>query len=221
MSSEQTISPRVLEQHRIIAHLPRGVEADRFRLLRTQVLQAMQQGQMRTLGITSPHYGDGKSTVAVNLALSIAHDLNHIVLLVDLDLRKPRVHEYLGLTVERGLTEYFAGTASVAECLIRTNYPRLSVLPAGKRLDHSSEVLGSPRIAALAEEMKRRYEDRLIIYDLPPALAQDDPLVFLPQMDTTLLVLRTGHTRERDLRATMRALANAHVVGTVLNDTDR
>lgn len=213
------ISEAALDVHHIISHHTRSREADMFRLLRTQVLHAMAQGGMRTLGITSPNYGDGKTTVALNLALSIALDLNQTVLLVDLDLRKPNVAEYLGVKATRGLTDYFINDTPIADCMLRTSFERLSLLPAGRALDHSSEVLGSPKIAALAAEMKSRYADRLIIYDMPPTLAQDDPLVFLPHVDGLLLVVNQGVTRTSELRAAMRTLGTAHVIGTVLNTT--
>lgn len=213
------IDEKLLERHHIIAHNTRSKEADRFRILRTQVLQAMAQQGMKTLGITSPNYGDGKTTIALNLALSIAMDLKQTVLLVDLDLRKPNVMDYLGLPTGVGLTDYFTKNTPIADCLVRPAFERLSLLPAGRMLDNSSEVLGSPKIAALAEELRTRYPDRLIIYDLPPVLAQDDPLVFLPHVDGVLLVVNEGVTRTSDLKASLRALGNAYVIGTVLNNS--
>lgn len=209
----------VLERNHIIGHRTRSGEADTFRILRTQVLQAMQQNGMKTLGITSPNYGDGKTTIALNLALSIAMDQKQTVLLVDLDLRKPNVMDYLGFTVTTGLTDYFTSDRPIAECMLRTSFERFSILPAGRMLENSSEILGSPKIAALAEEMRTRYADRMIIYDLPPTLAQDDPLVFLPHVDGVLLVVNEGVTRTHELRAAMRVLSQAHVIGTVLNNS--
>jgi protein-tyrosine kinase len=200
------ISDTVMEHHRIVAHRTRSKEAD-----------TMAQGGMKTLGITSPNYGDGKTTIALNLALSIALDLNQTVLLVDLDLRKPNVMDYLGLIAPVGLTDYFTNDVPIADCLIRPSFERLSLLPAGRILENSSEVLGSPKIAALAEELKTRYPDRLIIYDLPPVLAQDDPMVFLPHVDGLLLVVCEGSTSTSDLKSSLRALSSAHVIGTVLN----
>jgi protein-tyrosine kinase len=209
-----------LDTHRIVAHRVRSTEADTFRILRTQVLQAMTQGGMKTLGITSPNYGDGKTTIALNLALSIALDLNQTVLLVDLDLRKPNVMEYLGLAAPIGITDYFLNNTPIADCMVRPSFDRLTLLPAGRVMEHSSEVLGSPKIAALAEELRTRYPDRIIIYDLPPILAQDDPLVFLPHVDGVLLVVNEGNTRTSDLKASLRALTHAHVIGTVLNHSE-
>jgi protein-tyrosine kinase len=201
-SNAVAINEMELDRHRIISHRTRSKEADTFRILRTQVLQAMAQSGMKTLGITSPNYGDGKTTISLNLALSIALDLNQTVLLVDLDLRKPNVMEYLGLKAPVGLTDYFTRDIPIADCLVRTSFERLSVLPAGRVLENSSEVLGSPKI-----------------YDMPPVLAQDDPLVFLPHVDGVLLVVNEGITRTHELKAAMRSLSSAHVIGTVLNNS--
>lgn len=214
-----TIDAAQLEAHRIIAHRTRHKEADIFRILRTRVLHAMAQSGLKTLGITSPNYGDGKTTISLNLAVSIALDLKQTVLLVDLDLRKPNVMEYFGLTAPVGLTDYFTNDIPIANCLIRTSFDRLSLLPAGPVLDNSSEVLGSPKIAALASELKTRYDDRLIIYDMPPILAQDDPLVFLPHMDAVLMVVNEGSSTTDDIKKSMQVLAGAHVIGTVLNNS--
>jgi protein-tyrosine kinase len=209
-----------LDRNRIVAHRIRSKEADMFRILRTQVLQAMAQNGMKALGVTSPNYGDGKTTIALNLALSIALDLKQTVLLVDMDLRKPNVMDYLGLIAPVGLTDYFTNNIPIAECLIRTSFERLSMLPAGRMLENSSEVLGSPKIAALADELKARYPDRIVIYDLPPILAQDDPLVFLPHIDSVLMVIEEGNTSTQDLKSALRAISGAHVIGTVLNNSN-
>lgn len=211
------LDPLAMERHYILAHRTDRAEADRFRILRTHVLQAMAQAEFRTLGITSPRYGDGKTTIALNLALSIAHDLNQTVLLVDLDLRKPSVCHYLGLEAAAGVTDYFLKSTPLASCLLRTSFPRLTVLPAGMPLPQSAEILSAPKITALAHELRERYPDRLIIYDLPPVLAQADPLVFAPQLDSFLLVLKEGKTCTEDAKTALRSLNHTHVFGTVLN----
>jgi Mrp family chromosome partitioning ATPase len=185
--------------------------------LRTQTLQAMEKGGFRTLAITSPNYGDGKTTIAINLAISIALDFKQTVLLADLDLRKPSIHKYLGLEPRAGLTDYLAGHAAIPDCLIRLPFERLTTLPAGQILDHSSETLGSPQMASLANELKTRYPDRLVIYDMPPLLAQDDPLAFLPHVDCVLLVVQDGVTTTDDIKRSLDILSNAKVIGTILN----
>jgi len=207
-----------LEEHHVIAHQIRNQEADIFRILRTKILQIMNQSGMKTLGITSPNYGDGKTTIALNLAVSIALDLKQTVLLVDLDLRKPNVTEYLGLKPQYGITDYFLHDIPIAQCFLRPSFDRMTILPAGPVIDHSSEILGSPQMAMLANELKTRYHDRIIIYDLPPALTQDDPIAFLPHVDAVLLVVNDGVTKTDELKLSLNVLSGANVIGTVLNN---
>lgn len=207
-----------LARHRILAHHTRNAEADVFRLLRTQILQIMNQSGYKTLAITSPHYGDGKTTVAINLAISIVLDLKQTALLVDLDLRKPNVHDYLGVTPGVGLSDYLTKDTPLSSCLLRLPFDRLGLLPAGEPIDNSSEILGSPKMAALAREMKTRYPDRLVIYDMPPVLAQDDAIAFMPHVDTALLVVRDNVTKTHDIVQSLHVLSNVNIIGTVLND---
>lgn len=217
-SDSVTIHEPQLERNRIVAHRLKSRDADVFKLLRTQVLQAMNKSDFRTLAITSPNYGEGKTTIALNLSISIALDLKQTVLLADLDLRKPCVHKYLGIEPQFGLTDYITGNASIPDCLIRLPFERLTTLAAGKVSNNSSEILGSPQMAMLANELKTRYPDRMIIYDMPPLLAQDDPLAFLPHVDAVLLIVQEGATRSDDIKRCAEILAHANVIGTVLND---
>lgn len=210
-----------LERYHVVAHQARSKEADIYRILRTQVLHIMAQSGFKTLGITSANYGDGKTTTALNLAVSIALDLKQTVLLVDLDLRKPNVTEYLGIVPRYGVTDYFLNDTPISECLLRPSFDRLTILPAGQMIEHSSELLGSPKIAALANELKTRYADRIIIYDMPPVLAQDDPIAFLPQVDAVLLVVNDGVTQKNEVKRSLTVLSGANVIGTVLNNSGR
>lgn len=212
------LSKRVLEENRILAHLPRNKEADIYRLLRTQVLQAMEKKQHQSLAITSANYGEGKTTTAINLAISIAMDLKQTALLVDLDLRKPSTAQYLGIDAKYGLTDYLLGDIDIHETMIRLPFERLAIIPSGYMADNSSEIIGSPKMAALAFELKNRYPDRFIIYDMPPILAQDDPLSFLPHTDAALLVVKEGYTRQDDIKRCQDMLKGTDLLGTVLND---
>ncbi len=207
----------VLDHHHIVADRTRSKEADLFRFLRTQILQGMAKNQFKTIAISSPRYGDGKTTIAANLAVSIAQDLKQTVLLVDLDLRKPSLAEYLEIHPKVGLTDYLAERADVRDCLVHLPFERITVFPAGKPVDHSSETLGSPQMQKLASELKERYDDRLIIYDMPPLLEQDDPLVFLPHVDAFLMVVREGVTTVDEVKRSLDILQSAKVIGVVLN----
>ncbi|MFA4995207.1 MAG: CpsD/CapB family tyrosine-protein kinase [Bdellovibrionales bacterium] len=207
-----------MERSRIVSFRTRSSEADVYRQLRTKVLHIMNASGYRTLAITSPNYGDGKTTVALNLGISIALDLKQTVLLVDLDLRKPNLHQYLGVEPQAGLTDYLLKDTPIQDCLMRPPFERVNILPAGKALDNSSELLGSPKMISLAEELKSRYPDRFVIYDMPPVLTQDDPIAFLPQIEAVLVVVRDGVTKTDDLKRCLKTLSGANVIGTVLNN---
>ncbi len=206
-----------LESNRVIAHRA-GLEADVYRQLRTKVLRIMNDSGFKTLAITSPRYGDGKTTAVTNLGISIALDQKQTVLLVDLDIRNPNLHQYLGLKPKAGLTDYLLRNTPIPECLMRPPFERVNVLPAGMSLENSSELLGSHKMIALAHELKARYPDRFVIYDMPPVLEQDDALAFLPQVDAVLVVVRDGVTRAEDLKRALKALSGSNVIGTVLNN---
>ncbi len=212
------IDEALMETHRIIAHRTRCPEADVYRQLRTKILKIMNDSGYKTLAITSPRYGDGKTTVAINLGISIALDQKQTVLLVDLDIRKPNLHQYLGIKPQAGLTDYLLKDTPIPQCMTRPPFERVNLLPAGMSLENSSELLGSHKMISLAHEMKSRYPDRFVIYDMPPVLEQDDSLAFLPQVDAVLVVVRDGVTRSDDLKRSLSVLSGANVIGTVLNN---
>jgi capsular exopolysaccharide synthesis family protein len=178
----------------------------------------MNKSGFRTLAITSPNYGDGKTTIALNLATSIALDLKQTVLLIDLDLRKPNLYEYMGMDPTIGLSNYLLHNTPISDCMIRPSFDRLNTLPAGPAIDYSSEILGSPKMTALATELRSRYPDRMIIYDMPPVLAQDDSLAFMPHVEAVLMVVRDGVTRTDEVKQCLERLATANVIGVILND---
>lgn len=214
----------VLREKRVIAGASQEHLADAFRILRTQVLQRMSAKHYSTLAVTSPNPGEGKSLTSVNLAISLAMDVNHTVLLVDLDLRRPSIHEFFGIKPEVSLPEYLAGEVALSDCLINPGIERMVVLPAARRVGNSSELLSSPEMVALARELKTRYPDRLVVYDLPPLLATDDSLVFLQYVDACLLVVEEGGTRIDDLTKSISLLERCNCIGTVLNkssDTEK
>lgn len=211
---------QALDLNHIISHRSSSKDADVFRFLRTQILQTMNKHGYKTLAISSPRYSDGKSTIASNLSVSIAQDLKQTVLLVDVDLRNPSLSKYNGIEPKKGLTDFLAGEATVEECLVRMPFKRFSVFPAGHAVEKSSETLGSPQMEKLAEELKSRYTDRFIIYDMPPLLEQDDPLVFLPHVDCFLLVVREGVTTTDEIKRSLDILAPAKVIGVVLNSVE-
>jgi protein-tyrosine kinase len=211
------VSPAMLRENRVIAGFVQDPRADLFRMLRAQVLQGLAAVGGTTLGICSPNPGEGKTTIGANLAVSLAMDANHTVLLVDLDLRQPKLSECFGLAPQIGMNDYLFDGAPLSECLVNPGIDRLVLLPAGRPLSNSSEALTSPQMVSLARELKARYPDRLVIYDLPPLLASDDALVFLPLIDATLLIVSEGLTNAGDVRRAVELLDDRKLLGTVLN----
>lgn len=213
----EPVSANILRKNRIIAGFAHDPHADIFRVLRAQVLKCLQDGAGTTIGVCSPNPGVGKSFIAANLAVSLALGVDHTVLLVDGDFRRPRLQSYFGLQPAPGLTDYLLHDTTLSDCLVNPGIERLVLLPVGTPVQNSSEVLGSPKMLSLASELKARYPDRLIIYDLPPLLTGDDALVFLPLLDGCLLAIEERKTRTQELQRSLDLLSDVKLMGTVLN----
>lgn len=207
----------VLSENRLIAGNRTDPRAAAFRMLRTQVLQAMRENDWSSLAVTGPSSGIGKSLVATNLAISISHEVNQTVLLVDVDLRRPSIHKYFDFEPERGLLDYLQGEAEIKDLFVNPAFKRLVLLPGRNTTTESSELLSSPRMLNLVEDLKARYQSRIIIYDLPPLLNVDDAIVFLPNVDATLLVVENGRNTQSEVQKSMRLLGATNLIGTVLN----
>lgn len=207
-----------LRRGRLLAPGMQGPAAKAFRMLRTQVMQRMSARGWNSLAIVSAMPGDGKTTVAINLAMAISMDPGHSALLVDFDLRQPSVATRLGITAEPGVEQCLTAGRPVAEAFVRLGgYDRLMILPAGGAVEHSSELLGSEATRALVTELRSRYRDRVLVFDLPPLLGSDDALAFAPQVDALLLVIAEGGTREDELLRSFELVKDRPVIGTVLN----
>jgi Mrp family chromosome partitioning ATPase len=219
-SRTRTFEPSadLLESHRIVDASSATAAAAAFRILRTQVLQRMDEHRWRSLAVVSPGCEDGKTTTAINLAISLANDRWRTVLLVEFDLMRPKIAELFGIAPERGVDDVLRGEAQVEDCLYHPEgFDRLVVLPARNAIEESSETLAGPACRELVNELRERYPDRLLVFDLPPVLGSDDALAFLPQVQCALVVVAEGSTRRDDLLRCMELLRKIPVVGTVLN----
>ena len=216
----RTVQPTVreLSSKRIVSSGKPASEA--YNILRTQVLQRLDYRGWNVLGITSPSKGDGKSLTAANLAVSIAREVRHTVMLVDLDLRNPSIHKLFGFKPEFGLYEHLNDGADLSNVLVHPGLNGLVILPGGRPTENSSEMMSSPQMITLVEEVKARYESRVVLFDLPPMLSSDDALAFSPFVDAVLLVLRDSYTQKRDLERAVELLGDTPIVGSVLNDAD-
>jgi capsular exopolysaccharide synthesis family protein len=167
--------------------------------------------------VTSPQPLDGKTTVAANLAINIAQSINEYVMLVDCDLRRPSMHNLLGLNGQEGIREYLEKGTSVAPYLMKTPLEKLTLLPAGKPPSNPSELLSSEKMRTLVEELKVRYEDRYIIFDVPPSEFTAEVTFLAPMMDTVLLVVRSGKTDRDLLVKTVENIGAQRILGIVFN----
>ena len=206
-----------LERHRVVSHQKEHPASWAFDVLRTQVLQKMDEKGWRTLAITSPSVESGKTVVAINLALSIAQLTNRTSLLVDFDLRRPSVARTLGLNRSLSLNDYFDGRASIGEAMVNPGVERLVVLPTNSPVPGASEVLSSARVGNFISELRERYSDRIVIFDLPPILAADDVMTVLPRMDCVLMVVGSGVSTQDEVEEGMNRLSKANLLGVVLN----
>ena len=213
-----TPSPTVLEANRVMNPGAADPGAVAFRMLRTQVLQRMEANNWRSLAIFSPGDCEGKTTTAINLAVSLASDRRHTVLLADFDFKHPKVGTRLGLSPASGADDVLAGTASVEESLYHPDgFERLIIFPARTSLVNSSEILAGPRSRDIVHQLRNRYPERIIVFDLPPVLHADDALAFAPLVECGLVVVAEGRTRRDDLTRTIELLHKTPLVGTVLN----
>ena len=216
------ISDEMLRRHRILTGRDSNKFSDAYKILRTQVIHRLRENKWNVLGITSPKNGEGKTLTSINLAISLAAEPTQTVLLVDADLRAPRLHEEFGLESEGGLTEFLLDGRSIEDMLVYPGLGRLILLPGGRGTDQSAEVLTSPRMSALVKELKHRYASRVVIFDLPPVLSQADLLAFTPQLDALLLVVEEEKTTEPEFQQAMQTLkGSVPILGTVLNKVGR
>jgi len=210
----------VFLNNRIISAVPQHELKDSYRMLRTRVLQSMRSNGWNSLAITGPASGCGKTLTAINLAVSLAMEVTNTVLLLDLDLRKPSISRYFEYEPEYGISDYLLNDVPINEIMFSPGIERLVVVPGREGIPNSSEMLRSPKMLALVDEVKTRYPDRLIVVDLPPILAADDALAFSPYIDSMLLVAEDGSTRAEHLQRSLEVLKNANIMGTVLNKAD-
>lgn len=215
---ELTPNGEAIRRSRLLAPGLVGPAAEGYRMLRTQVLQRLQQHGWNTLAVLAPTAGAGVTTVAINLAMAISADPKRSALLVDFNLRHPGVAAALGIPGEPGVEQCLMNEYSVPEMFVRLKgYEHLMIAPASAPVAQSSELLASEKARNLVADLKTRYRDRIVLFDLPPVLESDDALGFAPLIDAVLLVIAEGQTRIEDVQRCFELLKDRPVIGTVLN----
>lgn len=202
--------------------------AEEFRMVKRQLLLtaravaakdgARAADRARMILVCSAQPNEGKTFCAINLALSLAAEKDMEILLVDADFAKPDVMERLGLPDGPGLLDALAGdVANVEDCIVDTDVPQLSVLPAGTRTNGDTELLASDRARALLDGLAKANPRRIVIFDSPPALAASPASVLAALVGQVMLVVRADSTSESDLREAVNTLDGCEHIQLLLN----
>jgi capsular exopolysaccharide synthesis family protein len=207
----------LLRENRVISGFDSGPIVDAYKIMCIQTLQRLKALNGNALAVVSPGTREGKTLTAINLALSFAQEVDQTVLLVDANLREPGVHRYFGFTPEAGLSDYLLSGTPLDRILVNPGVERFVILPGGRPLLNSAEMLGSAKMEKLVQELKMRYPSRLVIFDLSPVLSVADALAFAPYVDAALMVAREHKTRRQDLVRAAEMLKSVELIGTVLN----
>lgn len=200
---------------------PRSAIAEEFRVIKRPVLKNVLDRDIlnpNLIMVTSALPGEGKSFTALNLAISVAMELDHTVLLVDADVSKPSILNVLGLQPERGLMDVLSEkNYDLSSSLLRTNIPKLSILPAGMPHARATELLASEAMNRLLDDMAARYSDRVIIFDSPPLIPTTEARVLATHMGQVLMVVEAGRTSNAALRQALGTIEACPIKLMVLN----
>ena len=206
-----------LLNNRCICIEPNSPEIDCYKVLRTKIQQLTRQQEWSTVMITSALPGEGKTLTAINLALTLAKAYNQTVMLVDADLRNQNVHKMLGFQSNAGLIDYLVDDRPLNEAIIWPGIDKLTLMSGGRTIENSAELLGSPRMQNLVKEMKSRYDDRYVLFDVPPLLVGADALALAPYIDCIVMVVEEGRTSIKEVIRALEMLPKEKFVGFVLN----
>jgi len=208
-----------LNKRRISILQPDSYVAEQFRMLRGRIDSVAAQRPIRTIAVTSANPSEGKSTASINLAIVTAMSLGRRVLLVDCDLRRPKIHTSLGVEARAGLAEILLDRATLDEAVVKVDNLNLDVVGVRFLPPNPSELLASPRMQAFIEEVAQRY-DR-VIFDTPATLGLPDSKIVSELCDGLVIVVRADVTPREDVHAALDVLDRRRVLGLVMNGVDQ
>ncbi|QAY68143.1 CpsD/CapB family tyrosine-protein kinase [Paenibacillus protaetiae] len=213
--------PRQMSDRKLITYYnPESPIAETYRTLRTNIQFSSIDNPLRTLIVTSPNSGDGKTTTVANLAVTYAQEGKR-VLIVDTDLRKPSLHQLLSLSNLTGLTNVLMNETEWQQAVQETSVSGLFLLSCGPTPPNPSEILNSRKMQQLIDELKEQYD--IILFDTPPALIISDSLIIASKCDGVILVVSGGVTKRQHAEKVCASLAhvNARMLGVVLNNKNK
>jgi Mrp family chromosome partitioning ATPase len=214
---QASVDARAMERQCILPAVSDVAALRAFKILRTRVLRRLDMHKWNSIAVSGMSVGEGKTMTAINLALALSQDVNTWVFLVDLDLQRPQIANYLGMSFEKGLSDYLLGKAELDEVIYNMQSERLGVIPNARAFQHSSEFLNSPRMGEFLAALEREVPRRIVVFDMPPLLASDDVLAFAPQFDSLLLVVSEGKSGRAMLRGAKEVLSEMNLLGVALN----
>lgn len=210
------LDPDTLRKNHCVCFFPDAPELGHYKLLRTQIVQRCKPHNWNTIMITSALPGEGKTVTSINLAFTFAQAFGQTALLVDCDFQRQLVHQYLGVSSSMGLADYLQNGTPLKDLILWPGVEKLTFISGGNPLHNSAELISSPAMAELMAEMKTRYPDRYLLFDLPPLLVGADALAFAPLVDCILLVVQPT-TSFDDLRRALDLVPKEKLLGFVLN----
>lgn len=216
-SRHVTLDDKILSKNRCVTLFPESQEGDLYKVIRTQIIQRMQEKKWNTLLITSALPGEGKSVTSINLAVTFAKEISQTVLLVDGDLRRQDIHKHLGYESKTGLVDYLVNDIPLQELFVWPGVEKLSIISGGRTVQDSTELLGSPKMKALVSEMKSRYKDRYVLLESPPILSCPDTAAFAPLVDGIVMVVEAGRTSMEEVKKSLELLPKEKFLGFILN----
>lgn len=216
-STRIALNRNTVLDNRCVCIEPNSPEIDCYKVLRTKIQLITGEKGWNTVMITSPRPAEGKTLTAINLALTFSKVYNQTVLLVDCDLRHQNVHKLLGFQSDSGLMNYLLKGQPLEELIIWPGVDKLTLISGGQTLDNSSELIGSPQMKILIQEMKSRYEDRYVIFDTAPLLIGDDAIALAHYIDSIIMVVEEGRTSIKDVKKALEMLPQEKFLGFVLN----
>lgn len=192
--------------------------ANEFRRLYSKLKNLYGATDMKNFLVTSSMMSEGKSTASALLACTIARYRNTKTILVDCDLRRPRVHQLFGIPKEEGVADVLTGTRKLDTCFKRTSIENLRLLTAGSIVDNPTELFNSPRLRDLFSEIKFYFDT--VIVDSPPVIPVTDTLILSPEMDGALMVVKAGETHKEVVKRAVDMMRNAgfNILGVIINN---
>jgi non-specific protein-tyrosine kinase len=211
------LDPHVAAENRCIALLPGSPSLEAYKVLRTKILKQTRENGWNTIMVTSALPGEGKTLTSINLSLTFAREFSQTVLLVDCDLRKQNIHEVLGIESRLGLIDYLMKDISMNEIVIWPGIEKFTLISGGRTIEDSAELLGSPKMKMIFQEMKNRYPDRYVFFDVPPLLSGSDALTFSTLVDGILMVVQAAKTSMEDVERAVEMIPREKFLGFVIN----